>query len=84
MKINKNLVQQFQNTLNNALKDQPESQDIKALNEIIVNSLTEAADDHKAANKNQNNKLSEETLNLMKKWKQMLVKTNQNKIELLN
>ena len=40
MKINKHLVQQFQNTLNNALKDQPESQNIEELNEIIVNSLT--------------------------------------------
>ena len=49
-----------------ALKDQSKTQDIKKFNEIVVQILSEAAEDHKEFNTRTNNKLSEETLDLMK------------------
>ena len=63
------------------MKEQPETQKIERLNKIVVKTLSETGEDHKEVNIRTNNKLSEETLNLMKKGKNLLIKTNKDKIE---
>ena len=77
------MLNEFQKTLKETLKDQSETQDIGKLNEIVVKTLSEASENHREVNTRTSNKLSEENLDLMKKRKNLQIKTNRDNIEVL-
>ena len=85
LKINRLLVQDFQSNLEETLADKidlTDTKDIETLNETLIKVLIETAEDHKEVNQRNNNKLSKETLDLMKKRKDHKVQTNRDKIKM--